>query len=111
MQYNHESFKKRETPNQYVDHGNVFSLGQKGHSTTTNCEVSGPGGFYHMSTPERTFNERHSHKSDGESVYSLPYEPSLSSRRTYEAAARRNKAAAAVRMLISMYQKCLHLPE
>nr|XP_039260494.1 uncharacterized protein LOC120336797 isoform X1 [Styela clava] len=91
LQYNHESFKKRETPGQYRDHGNVFSLGQRGNTVTTNREVTGPGGFYKMSTPERTFNDRHSTKSDGGTVYSVPYDPSSDVRRTYDAARRNTK--------------------
>lgn len=85
MQYNHEAFKVRGVPNAYRDHGDVFSLGQKGNSLTTNQDVTAPGGFYRMSTPERLSHAKYTKKDDG-SVYSVPYEPSIvSTRRTYDA--------------------------
>jgi len=58
LQYNHEAFKQREYPEFYKSHGDVRLLGQRFRDETTNSDISAPGGYLRLPTPDREINKR-----------------------------------------------------
>ncbi|XP_076817593.1 uncharacterized protein LOC143463101 [Clavelina lepadiformis] len=86
LQYNYQEFQRQKTPQFYKDHGHVLLLGQRFTDDTTNKDVTAPGGFYQLGTPDRNINEKHRHvvdRNDEATIVRRSYENKPSEEQLY----------------------------